>query len=261
MKVTVLRNDKGQFKDATGSAGLDETSGWWNSIYATDIDNDGDMDLIAGNTGLNTKWKASAKEPVEMYLNDFDGNGTLDQIICAYEDGISYPVAQVDELKKQITSLDKKYPDYSDFAGKTAKDIFGSKAINRSIKKKAVMFESCLLLNDGKGKFMISKLPVEAQFSPVRDIITRDMNMDGKQDILLAGNDYTVKPTYGRQDASYGWCLLSDTSNSFKALFPSLSGFRTDGDTRKIMPLKVAGKQYIVVGVNDGNLQVFECLK
>jgi len=261
MKVTVMRNDNGYFKNVTGSAGLDETSGWWNSIYATDIDNDGDMDLIAGNIGLNTKMKPSVKEPVEMYLNDFDGNGTLDQIICAYEDGISYPVAQVDELKKQITSLDKKYPNYSDFAGKTAKDIFGSKAINRSIKKKAVMFESCLFLNDGNGRFSISTLPMEAQFSPVRDIISHDINSDGKNDIILVGNDYTAKPNYGRYDASYGWCLMGDTGNNFKALFPSASGFRTNGDPRKIVMLKAAGKQYFVVGVNDGNIQIFECLR
>lgn len=261
MKVTVLRNDNGYFKDLSAQAGLNETSGWWNSIYATDIDNDGDMDLIAGNTGLNNKMKPSVKEPVEMYLNDFDGNGTLDQIICSYEDGISYPVAQVDELRKQITGLEKKYPDYSYFAGKTAKDIFGSKAINRSIKKTAVMFESCLFLNDGKGGFTISKLPVEAQFSPVRDILSRDINNDGKPDILLAGNDFTAKPNYGRQDASYGWCLLGNGSNTFKALFPSASGLRIDGDARKIAPFMVAGKQYIVAGINDGDLQVFECLK
>lgn len=261
MKITVLRNDNGIFRDATSSAGLDDTSGWWNTIHAIDINNDGHVDLVAGNLGLNNKMKASVTEPVIMYLNDFDGNGTLDQIICAYEDGVSYPFAQVDELKKQVTDLDDKYPYYSDFAGKTAKDIFGRKAINRSIKRKAVMFESCVFLNNGKGKFEIQALPLLAQFSPVRDILAQDLDRDGKTDLVLVGNDFTAKPNYGRHDASYGWCLLADSANNFRGLFPSESGLRVNGDARKIKTLESGGKQYLVVAVNDEKLQVFECLK
>lgn len=129
------------------------------------------MDLIAGNLGLNSILKASVKEPVEMYLNDFDNNGSLDQVICSYQNGISYPVASLDELSGQIAGLDKKYPHYSDFGGKTVGDIFGKKAIDQSTLKNAVLFESCLFLNNGNGTFEIRKLPVYAQFSPVRDIL------------------------------------------------------------------------------------------
>ncbi len=95
-----FQNDKGIFTDVTRIAGLEKTSGWWNCIHAADVDGDGDLDLIAGNLGLNSILKASVKEPVEMYLNDFDNNGSLDQIICSYQNGISYPVASLDELIK-----------------------------------------------------------------------------------------------------------------------------------------------------------------
>ena len=101
---------KGYFTDVTDKAGLGETSGWWNCIRAADVDGDGDLDLIGGNLGLNSILKASVKEPVEMYLNDFDNNGSLDQIICSYQDGISYPVASLDEMISQMPFLEKKVP-------------------------------------------------------------------------------------------------------------------------------------------------------
>ena len=125
MKICILRNEDGIFKDETVSAGLDLTSGWWYSIHSADIDLDGDMDLIGGNLGLNSILKASPGQPVEMYLNDFDNNGSLDQIICSYNDGISYPVASLDDLASQITGFGNNYPNYSDFGGKTVLDIFG----------------------------------------------------------------------------------------------------------------------------------------
>lgn len=261
MKVCVLMNNKGMFSDVTRRAGMDETSGWWNCIYPSDIDMDGDMDLIAGNLGLNSILKASTEEPVEMYLNDFDDNGTLDHVICSYQDGTSYPMASLDELSSQISDLKQKYPGYSDFGGKTARDIFGSKALKRSILKSAVLFESCIFLNGGDGTFEIKKLPVMAQFSPVRSILADDINRDGNIDIILIGNDYTAKPSMGRYDASYGWCLMGDPATGFSALMPDESGFKVSGDARRILSLEVNGKKYLAAVVNDGELQTLELLK
>ena len=261
MKVSVLMNNKGSFTDVTRKAGMDETSGWWNSIRAADIDGDGDMDLIGGNLGLNSIMKASVKEPVEMYLNDFDDNGSLDQVICSFQDGISYPVASLDEMISQMPFLEKQFKSYSDFGGKTAEDIFGKKKLNHSILKSAVLFESCLFINNGEGTFSIKKLPMMAQFSPVRDILVRDLNLDGKMDLVIAGNDYTVRPSMGRQDASYGWCLLAGKDYRYDAVMPVKSGLNIYGDARRILPIKISGKQYLVAAVNGGDLQIFEFLK
>jgi hypothetical protein len=261
MKVSIFRNDRGQFTDVSGKAGLDETSGWWNCIRIADVDGDGDMDLIAGNRGINSMLKASVKEPVEMYLNDFDNNGSLDQVICSYQDGISYPYASLDELSAQISGLDKKYPRYSDFGAKSVKDIFGKSAIDRSVIKKAELFESCLFLNKGNGSFETRKLPVEAQFSQVRDILVTDVNNDGKQDLILAGNNYQIRPSFGRYDASYGWCLLSDTNSGYNVLMPAKSGLKINGDARRLVPIKISGRHYLLAAVNNGNLQIFQMIR
>ena len=258
MKICILRNDEGFFTDATAAAGMEETSGWWNCIDVADVDRDGDLDIIGGNLGLNSFLKASIKEPVEMFMNDFDNNGSLDQVICSYQNGISYPVASLDELASQIAGLKEKYPNYSDFGGKTPKDIFVKNTLDKSILKNAVLFESCLFLNNGDGTFKINKLPTVAQFSPVRDIIVRDFDMDGKTDIVLAGNNYSVRPSYGRYDASYGWCLAGDTGHLFNPIMPVESGLKIKGDARRILPIEVLGKQYLVAAVNDGNLQIFK---
>jgi hypothetical protein len=260
MNISILKNDGGIFTDATRAAGMDSTSGWWNCIVAADVDTDGDLDLICGNLGLNSMLKTSVREPVEMYLNDFDNNGSLDQIICSYEDGISYPFASPDELAGQIDGIKKKFPNYSDFGGKTVTEIFGKEAINKSIVKKAVLFESCIFMNNGDGTFKTKKLPVQAQFSPGRDIIVKDFDLDGMNDIVLAGNDYQASPSIGRYDASYGWFLKGQKDGTFIAASPLNSGLVIKGNARRVQMLKSNGKQFLLSAVNNGKLQIFQLL-
>lgn len=260
MEVKLFRNDDGHFEDVTLNAGLSKTSGWWNCVQVADIDQDGDLDMIGGNLGLNSVLKASNSEPVEMYLNDFDNNGSLDQVICSYKNGVSYPIASLDELAGHIAGLKKKYPNYSDFGGKTAKDIFGQKKLEQALVKRAVLFESCLFLNRGDGSFEIIKLPVFTQFSPIRDIVVRDFNRDGENDLVLVGNNYVAKPSVGRYDASYGWCLLGcDRDMSvFSVLMPVVSGLKVEGDAREVRGIDIGNKHYLLTVVNDGKLQIFE---
>jgi enediyne biosynthesis protein E4 len=258
MNISVFRNDKGKFTDVTSAAGLGETSGWWNCIRVADIDGDGDPDLIGGNLGLNSILKASVSQPVEMYLNDFDNNGTLDQVICSFQNGMSYSVASLDELTAQMPFLGKKYPHYADFGGKVIKDIFDKKAIQQSALKKAMLFESSVFLNNGKGVFSRVSLPSETQFSPVRDIIVQDFNLDSIMDLILVGNDYAVRPSYGRYDASYGWYLPGNREGNFSIMMPVKSGFVVKGDARRIGRVTINGKQHIAVTVNNGDLQLFQ---
>ena len=258
MKICVFRNDNGYFVDVTGNAGMALTSGWWYCIHAADIDLDGDIDIIGGNLGLNSILKASHDKPVEMYLNDFDNNGSLDQIICSYYDGGSYPVASLDELESQINGFDKNYPNYSDFGGKSLKNIFGDDILSQSIIKKAELFESCLFLNNGDGTFNTRILPIETQFSAVRDILIQDLNKDGINDLVLIGNNYQVRPSYGRYDASYGWCLSGDGNGNYKTVKPAESGLIIKGDGRKLLKIEIKGQSYLIAGLNNSSLQLFK---
>jgi hypothetical protein len=257
MNIRMFRNDKGLFRDVTADAGLARTSGWWYTVRAVDIDGDGDIDLVGGNLGLNTLLKASSEHPVQLYLNDFDNNGIPDPVICSYQDGVSYPVASLDELCSQIARLKEKYPNYSDFGGKTITDIFGDAAVSHSIKREAVMFSSALFINDGNGKFTVKRLPVLAQFSPVRGIISGDFDQDGIADLLLAGNEYAVRPSLGRYDASYGWFLSGGEKYNYRVLTPAESGFFIKGDARGILSVRINGELFQIVGINNDKIEIF----
>jgi hypothetical protein len=258
MKVSVFVNEGGHFTNVTSLAGLDQSSGWWNCVKAADLDLDGDMDLVCGNLGLNSMLRASTEEPVEMFLNDFDNNGVPDQIITAYDHGISYPIASLDELTRQIIGLENKYPEYSGFGGERAEDIFGTEQLGRSYVQRAVLFESCIFINNGAGGFEISPLPVEAQFSQVRDLEVNDLNHDDIPDLILAGNNYGARPSLGRQDACHGWLMLGKEDLSYEVLKPVESGFSLNGDIRKIHYLSMAGSKSIVLVCNNGDTQVFK---
>ncbi len=260
MNITLLENTKGLFRDITSDASLDKTSGWWYSLKAADVNKDGIMDLIAGNVGLNTILNPSEKEPVEMYLTDFDNNGSLEQIICRNRNGKSYPIANFDEMAVQLAQIKKNYPSIYDFGGKSPQEIFGKKEIEESVKKVARTFESTIFINMGNGEFEKVKLPLQAQFSPVRDIMVDDYNNDGILDVVMVGNDYQVRPTYGRYDAGFGTTLLGKAGQSYNYLSPSSCGFFVNGDSRKAIQLLIKGEKHIVVAVNSGSLKVFKVL-
>jgi len=258
MNISVYRNDQGTFTEITDDVGLGETAGWWNCIRAVDLDNDGDLDLVGGNLGLNSMLKASLQEPVELFVNDFDNNGIPDPILCAYNNGTSYPIATLDELKRQIIGMDKRYPDYASFGNQTAEDIFGADILAKSLHKKAVMFESAVFLNRGDGTYEPKPLPVEAQFSPVRDILADDYNGDGITDLLIAGNNYSTRPSLGRQDASRGLLILGTGANEYKKVLPLVSGFLAYGDARKMHLIEIEGEPYILLAPNNGEIQLFK---
>ena len=258
MNVSIYKNDHGTFSDISSEAGLGETSGWWNCIESVDLDMDGDMDLVAGNHGLNSMLKASVKEPVELWLNDFDNNGIPDPIICSYTSGTSYPIASLDELKRQIIGIDQKYPAYADYGGQTMTDIFGEELRGKSLLKSAVQFESTVFINRGDGTYESRPLPMEAQFSPIRDFQAGDFNKDGIPDLLLAGNNYYTRPSLGRQDASFGWLMLGRGTFEYETLWPENSGFLLTGDMRQMHLIDIEGKPILLCLPNNGPIQLFK---
>jgi len=258
MPITIFLNRDGQFENITKTTGLDKTNGWWNRVKAGDFDKDGDIDLIAGNHGLNSRFKASQEKPVSMYVNDYDMNGSVEQIICVFNGDSSYPIALKHDLLKQLPSLEDKYPRYEDYKEQTITDIFGPEQLQRAVVLEAYQMASSLILNNGDGTFELKPLPIQVQFSPVYGIHIEDFDKDDNLDILLGGNLYGVKPEVGRYDASYGTFLRGLGDGSFTVLPPKRTGFRLDDEVRDIISLNTRSGKLIVVARNNKPVQIFK---
>jgi hypothetical protein len=257
MPVRIFINDHGKFNEKTDAFGTEKTNGWWNCITAVDLDKDGDMDFIAGNHGLNSRFKASELKPVSMYVNDFDLNGSTDQIICTYDGDISYPMALKHDLTKQIPSLEKKYPKYEMYKNQRITDIFAPEQLKSAVHLEVNLLETSVFINDGTGKFIRKSLPAEAQFAPVYAACIFDYNNDNNPDILLGGNLNNVKPEVGSYDASYGAILEGNGQGGFNYVSAKHTGFRLNGEVRDIKLINTKSGNLIFVARCNDSFQVF----
>ena len=258
MPVKIFINDNGIFTDKSASFGLANTEGWWHTIIAKDLNGDGKVDFVLGNQGLNSFFKASATKPVTMYVNDFDLNGSVEQIICTYDGDKSYPVAMKDDLVKQIPSLSEKFKKFDDYKEATINDMFPADVLGRSIKLKSCTMQSCVMMNTGQGSFHIIPLPAEAQFSPVYSIIADDFDHDGICDIITGGNQYRAKPETGINDASYGLLIKGKKDGTWESVSSMKSGIFTKGEIRGLKNIIINGKRYISVARNNDSLQFYK---
>lgn len=258
MPIKMFRNNRGVFEDITEQAGLSNATGWWNCIEAGDFDGDGDADYVIGNHGLNSRFRGSKEHPMVMQVNDFDQNGTVEQITSVYNGEGTYPLILRHDLVGQLPQLKKKYLKYKDYAAQRVEDIFTSAQMQMTLKYEATEMRTSVLVNEGKGKFSLKPLPVEAQLSPNYGILIRDFDQDGHQDIILGGNLYGVKPEIGRFDSSYGLFLKGDGKNNFKSVLTRQSGLKLEGEIRDFQVIKVKGKEVLLVARNNDALQLFE---
>lgn len=256
--VTILvQSESGTFLDQTAGYGLKGTNGWWNVIHGDDFDGDGDIDLVAGNLGLNSRLRASPDNPISLFVCDIDGNGSLDQIITYFNDGVRHPFVSRDQLVKQVPALKRKYLKYSDYAGVQLEDIV-SLADNDLIQKDAYLFSSVYLENRN-GSFVVRPLPTSAQMFPVFALGSVDVNNDGHRDILAAGNLSAVQPDLSRYDGGYGLVMYGDGKGNFSADEGFASGFLVRGEGRDIQLLtSAAGKRLVVVSRNNDKPLCFE---
>jgi hypothetical protein len=260
MPVTILiQNDSGVFQNHTLDYNLQNTNGWWNTISAHDFDQDGDMDLIAGNLGLNSRLKATPKEPVSIFIGDIDKNGSLDQVLTYYNQGERYPFVSRDQLVKQVPSLKRDFLKYKNYENVKLEDIIPGKDLKTFIEKDAYIFSSVLLNNQGNGKFSVFDLPTEAQLFPIYSFCVDDINGDGKSDILAIGNLFGVQPDFGRYDAGLGLTILGDGRGNFSPISNSESGLIVKGEGRDIAIVRSSkgGKVYLF-SQNNSSLKAFK---
>ena len=238
---------------AVFKSNLTSYSGFWNSVNCVDLNNDGKKDFILGNKGTNTTYIASAKKPMKLFTNDFDSNGTIEQITTRSIEGKDMPINLKQELAKQIPSIKKKNLSYADYAKKSVQEIFAQDVVANSLQKTAVIQESVVAINKGNGQFEIKILPKEVQFSSVNTSCTMDVNKDGILDIILAGNQYEFKPQFGRLDANHGSVLLGNKKGNFSWLPYANSGFFLTGEVQKIKTIKNKNNAIAILAILNNN--------
>ncbi|MDO8366533.1 MAG: VCBS repeat-containing protein, partial [Saprospiraceae bacterium] len=188
----------------TVKSNLDEYSGWWYAIESDDVDGDGDQDLLLGNRGENFYFSGSKEQPAKLWVNDFDGNGTIDKIMTRNVNGRDMPIPMKKELTGQIPSLKKQVLKHSDYAKKSIQELFKNEILKKSVVMEGNYFQSAVALNNGNGQFTLMPFPAEVQFSCVCDIWCGDLNGDGRNDLVMAGNDAGFMPQFSKLDASFG---------------------------------------------------------
>ena len=257
MPIRFYQNVKGAFQEVIRETGLENYSGWWNSLVAADFDRDGDMDYVAGNLGLNTRFKVSKDQPLQIFAKDIDMNGTLDPVISYYVQGESYPASHRNLILGQLPYLHKKFEKYEDFARATMSDLFTEEEISEAYTAECRFLESAYIENGGDGEFKVLPLPIEAQFAPVFGMLANDYNGDGNFDLLLVGNYHSSNVEDGQHDAFKGLFLEGDGRGNFSAVLPRESGFFVDGDAKGMAEItSLDGSPLILVTQNAGEMKV-----
>jgi hypothetical protein len=259
MPVTIFQNMEGRLVNITESSGLEEYTGWWNSLTGADFDKDGDIDYVAGNHGLNTRFKVSQEQPMRIVAKDFDKNGYIDPVCSYYVQGKSYPIYHRNIMMEQLPFIQVKYKEYEDYARATMDDIFNEEQLAGAYVADSRYLNSAYIENKGNGSFEVRSLPIEAQFAPVFGILANDYNGDGNCDILLSGNSYSSNVEDGQYDAFIGLYLEGDGKGNFNPVPGRQSGFFVDGDAKGMAELTMMdGSTLILAAQNSGKMKVYE---
>jgi small nuclear ribonucleoprotein (snRNP)-like protein len=263
MPITVLENQGDQLVDITLRTGIENHSGWWNSLAGGDFDNDGDIDYLAGNHGLNSFYKANTDEPLTAYASDFDNNGRTDIVLAGFAKDIDgsrkvFPVHFRNDLNKQIDLMRKRFPSFKSYSEATIDSMFSRDELQDAKKLMVNYLESSYIENLGNGKFRMIPLPLKTQFAPVFGMLTGDFNHDQFLDVLVVGNFFGNNPFWGKMDALNGLLLLGKGNGQFDVLEYAKSGFLVPGDAKAIVDMPLSnGEQLILVSQNQDSLKAF----
>lgn len=233
---------------------LDKLSGLWQSISPFDIDQDGDIDYLLGNWGLNSKFKASASSPMRMYKADFDNNGQSETIVTTQKEGVYYPLQGLNVLASQLVSLNKKYASYSDFAGQTIEEILTKEQLKNATVLEVHTLASGYLENNN-GKFTFKPFENWMQVAPILAFCSYDFDQDGKDEVLAAGNYFGVKPFHGRLDAFSG-AMISSVSDMVPGHQIGLDF--ADKSIRDLQIIRLQNKTYLLATFNNRAAEVYQ---
>ena len=262
MPVRIFKNNGTALTEITDQTDLKNFTGFWRSLAITDIDHDGDIDIVAGNIGMNNPFHINSQQPAELIAKDFDGNGIMDNIFCYYikdNEGkfkLSSGISR-DEWARQVPSIKKRFEVNSSYAKATMDEIFTAEMMNNAVVLRSNETRSGYFENNGKGKFIFHPFPLIAQEAPVNAIAITDVNSDGLNDIIIGGNEYQGGVMTGRYDASYGLLLKGSNKGQFETVAPLQSRLIIDGDVRDLKIVTVSKQKILLSAVNDSKIKVF----
>ena len=245
----VLLNTGDEFELVETS--LPPLSGWWRSIEATDLDNDGDLDFVVGNIGLNNKYQPKAEKPLILFYNDFDQNGIGDIVLSKSNDGELLPVRGRECSSQQMPFILDKFDNYEKFANANLTAIYSEEGLAASLKLEVNNFKSGVLINNGDLVFDFMPFPTEAQFGATNDIVLRDIDGDGYQDIIAAGNFFGSEVETVRYDSNFGSVIMNKGGKALEVLPYSESGLALKTDVRDLEPIEVNGQEYLIISSNN----------
>jgi len=266
MPITLFHNEgNGRFVNITAQAGMDSTVGWWYSINGADVDNDGDMDYVLGNIGLNNRYQASAERPIEIWAADFDDNGSIDPLITYYpfqDEHKPYLMRDRGKIFSQMPTLNRKFNHYSEFASAPLDKVIDREALDTAWHRAATLMKSIVLLNNGNKTFTIKPLPDIAQISPLLGTEFLDLDGDDNIDLVTVGNMYGAEDDVVRYDAGKGLVLMGDGNGEFRPLSIPEAGFVSPFDTRGVVLAKNVGASdvplVLITAVNQGRAESFK---
>lgn len=257
MPVRVFMNEGGVFQDHLSLSRLTDSHGLWKTIEAGDFNGDGLMDFVVGNMGLNTRLKASRDQPLTLHINDFDQNGSVEQITCMYDGEKAVPIIMLKDLVKQLPGLRKKYIKHDSYKDKTLTEIFSAQELENMLTLEVKELASCLFINRGNGAFEKVLLPEQAQISQTYALHATDVDDDGITDLILGGNQTRMKPELGINNASYGLTLRGLGNGDFESLKAIQSGIFVKGEVRQVESVNSGLGSFLIFVRNNDELKVF----
>jgi hypothetical protein len=260
MALTLFENENGRFVRSQKITGLEHTVGWWNCIEKCDFDQDGDEDFIAGNLGLNYRYKTSGKYHFQVFASDFNDDGKHDILLSYYENGNLYPVENLERATIQLPELSGKIESHNVYSEMTISDIYGSQMLSQALNYQVNTFKTSYIENLGNGKFELTPLPNEAQISNTNAILIADYTADGKFDIIIGGNLYSSEEETTRLDAGRGLLLAGNGNGKFLPVTPFNSGLYLTGDIKDLKELKIGAGKYLIASRNSNSLQFVKTL-